>query len=300
MSSKRVDTKGGPGPGAVAVAVKEDRGKQAASATKKNAKSRPRLSRSFFKTLASVLKDGFGRREWVDLGCLTGSLLARSLMSLWVAQNMGVTIEHFCNRKWKEVFRNIAKFGVVTTLAALLNALLKLYTGFLGLHVRDRLTAKAHTLLMERMNYYRANWVGTDKFENCDQLIADDIEKFSSALAEVYSQSLKPIVDFVIFSVQLGSTLGVAGPLGMHTWFAVAAAFSAGIMPAFGKLAAKEQQLEGRFRARHAALIKNSESEFKFQVQGLAVVVVAVGGEGTVKVVAVMLLVVLLMAVMIR
>ena len=62
-----------------------------------------------------------------------------------------------------------------------------------------------------------------------------------------------------MFSAQLGMTLGVAGPLGMHTWFAVAATLSAATMPAFGKLAAKEQEYEGRFRASHAALIKNSE-----------------------------------------
>ena len=46
---------------------------------------------------------------------------------------------------------------------------------------------------------------------------------------QVYSQSLKPIVDFVMFSVQLSANLGIAGPVGMHTWFAVAALISTGI-----------------------------------------------------------------------
>ena len=78
-------------------------------------------------------------------------------------------------------------------------------------------------------------------------------------MPQVYSQSLKPVIDLVMFSVQLGSTLGIAGPLGMHAWFACAACFSTIVMPPFGKLAAKEQELEGRFRASHAALIKNSE-----------------------------------------
>ena len=44
-------------------------------------------------------------------------------------------------------------------MAAVLNAALKLYTGLLATHVRDKLTGKAHKLLMERMNYYKANWV---------------------------------------------------------------------------------------------------------------------------------------------
>ena len=46
---------------------------------------------------------------------------------------------------------------------------------------------------------------------------------------QVYSQSLKPIVDFVMFSAQLSANLGIAGPVGMHTWFAVAALISTGI-----------------------------------------------------------------------
>ena len=37
---------------------------------------------NFLKTLKAVLKDGMGRREYFDLAALTGSLLARSLMSL--------------------------------------------------------------------------------------------------------------------------------------------------------------------------------------------------------------------------
>ena len=106
-------------------------------------------------------------------------------MSLWLAKNLGETIGHFCNKNWKLVFSNIIKFGTVTVFAALLNACLKLYTGLLGLHMRQKLTNKAHVLFMERMNYYKANWVGVDKFENADQLVADDIDKMSANVAEV-------------------------------------------------------------------------------------------------------------------
>lgn len=45
----------------------------------------------------------------------------------------------------------------------------------------------------------------------------------------------------------------------MYTWFFVAGAISARVMPQYGKLAAAEQALEGRFRARHADLINNGE-----------------------------------------
>ena len=80
-----------------------------------------------------------------------------------------------------------------------------------------------------------------DTLENTDQLICEDIEKFSSAFADVYSQSLKPIVDFVLFSFKMGQYMGVEGPLGMYTWFVVAVAISAKVAPRYGKLAAAEQ-----------------------------------------------------------
>ena len=95
----------------------------------------------------------------------------------------GLTPLGVCSKSWRAVYQNIIKFGLVrpatrsflagisrvckvSTIAAVLNALLKLYTGLLGLHVRDKLTAKAHELLMQRMNYYKANWVGKDRVIN--------------------------------------------------------------------------------------------------------------------------------------
>jgi len=54
----------------------------------------------------------------------------------------------------------------------------------------------------------------------------------------------------------LGRMLGIEGPLGMYTWFTIAVAISARVAPPYAKLAALEQQLEGRFRARHANLVQ--------------------------------------------
>ena len=213
----------------------------------------------FLATLIRVLKRGMGVREWLNLITLTGSLFARTYLSLWIASNMGDSIQHFCNKDWKKVAGSINQFAKSTILAAGVNATLKLSTDLLAQNLRATLTRKAHDLYFQRMNYYAANQVGDDKFECTDQLIAEDISKFSLCVAEVYSQSLKPVVDFAIFSIQLGTKLGPEGPLGMWTWFFIAAAISAKVLPKYGKLAAEEQALEGRFRSKHADLIHNGE-----------------------------------------
>jgi len=213
----------------------------------------------FIATLVKVMAKGMGMREWLNLGALSGSLLARTYLSLWIAANMGDSIQHFCNKDWAKVAGSINQFAKSTVLAAGVNALLKLCTDLLAANLRSTLTRLAHRLYFERMNFYLANQVGNDKFECTDQLIAEDIQQFSVCVSEVYSQSLKPVVDFAIFSAQLGAKIGPEGPLGMWTWFFVAAAISAKVLPAYGRLAAEEQALEGRFRSRHNDLIHNGE-----------------------------------------
>lgn len=218
-----------------------------------------RVEGSILQILMKTIPEAVGKREIFDASCLTLSLLARTFLSLWIAKNMGESVKAFCQQKWAAVANMIYAFGQSTILAALVNALLKMFTDNLAYDVRERLTGRAHTLYMERMNYYKANHVGVDKLENADQLICEDLKKFSNVLADVYSQSLKPVVDFVVFSLMLGRMLGIEGPLGMYTWFTIAVAISARVAPPYAKLAALEQQFEGRFRARHANLVQNSE-----------------------------------------
>ncbi len=230
------------------------------SAVNKRAmKRRIRVRGNLWQMVSAVLKEGMGTRECAVAGGLTLSLLARTWLSLWIAQNMGESIGHFCNQDFEKVANSIYSFGRNTVMAAIVNAALKYFTSLLGLLLRDTLTKRVHNLYMERMNYYKANHVGTDKFENTDQLICDDIEKFSAAFADVYSQSLKPCVDFLIFSAKLGQAMGAEGPLGMYVWFFCAVAISARVLPSYGRLAAEKQTLEGRFRSRHTKLIQNSE-----------------------------------------
>eukprot|EP00960_Hanusia_phi_P059228 764106-Hanusia_phi.AAC.1 len=53
------------------------------------------------------------------------------------------------------------------------------------------------------MIFYKANKVGDDKIEHCDHQITSDVDKFSEMFSQVLSQSLKPIVDFIVYSVDL-------------------------------------------------------------------------------------------------
>eukprot|EP00299_Pterocystis_sp_00344_P020335 c9976_g1_i2.p1 GENE.c9976_g1_i2~~c9976_g1_i2.p1 ORF type:complete len:660 (+),score=168.90 c9976_g1_i2:49-1980(+) len=216
-------------------------------------------SGSIVDDLKLVLKYGIGKRELLNIISLTFALLGRTYLTLWIAESMGISMKNFCNKNWRKLVRGMEAFASWSLIAAIINSLLKYIQGLLALNIRQKLTLKAHAMYMERMNYYAANKVGTDKFEHADQLIADDIEKFSSEFADVYSNILKPAVDFVMFSAEMYRHMGASGPGGLYTWFGISAYISTMVMPPYGRLFAEEQVLEGRFRAAHADLIQNSE-----------------------------------------
>ena len=123
-----------------------------------------RIDKNFIQQFKRVLARGCGRREYMDFAALAGTtlpevsarsvacshkcdavtLLGRTLMSLWIANNMGQCVESFCNKRWDQLTNAISTFGSVTLGAALLNALLKYFVAVTALDVRQRLTRSVH------------------------------------------------------------------------------------------------------------------------------------------------------------
>jgi ATP-binding cassette subfamily D (ALD) protein 3 len=114
---------------------------------------------------------------------------------------------------------------------------------------------------MKRNNYYRVNKVGGENVRVvlADQLMTEDIRRWSLSFAEVYSSVFKPLVDFFLFSYKLSNLMGIQGPIGMYSWFVIATIITNLNLPPYGKLLAKEQELEGQFRDAHQKLITNGE-----------------------------------------
>eukprot|EP00401_Gymnodinium_catenatum_P073223 CAMPEP_0117510696 /NCGR_PEP_ID=MMETSP0784-20121206/28122_1 /TAXON_ID=39447 /ORGANISM="" /LENGTH=586 /DNA_ID=CAMNT_0005306339 /DNA_START=390 /DNA_END=2150 /DNA_ORIENTATION=- len=164
-------------------------------------------------------------------------------------------------RNFKRMQLLIAQFAGATVSLAFLNALLKYYISSLRQQVRERITIWCHDRYMapKKLIFYKANRVGDSKIENCDHQVTSDVDRFSETFAEVLSQSLKPIVDFLVYSFELSRIQGIMTPLTLYAWFALASLISTVTLPPFGALAALEQKLEGQFRYAHSALIENCE-----------------------------------------
>mmetsp|Transcript_9904 Transcript_9904/g.27816 ORF Transcript_9904/g.27816 Transcript_9904/m.27816 type:complete len:651 (-) Transcript_9904:43-1995(-) len=225
----------------------------------------------FLARLAYILKTCFPRvlcKETFILSFLTTLLFARTGMTIWISNRMAQAVSVLVSKNWTNGIFSIVYFQVVGLLAAIVNAGLKYYTTELGNAMRDRITRRVHDLYMQNMLFYKANHVGAEALEQADQLIAEDVDKLTSCAADVYANILKPVVDLLLFTVKLGSTMEVTGPIGMYCFFAIASVISYAVMPPYGRLTAQGQKKEGTFRDFEKRLINNAE------------MIAFVGGEG--------------------
>jgi len=69
----------------------------------------------------------------------------------------------------------------------------------------------------------------------------------------------KPALDIVLFSKKLAELVGWHGPGCVFGWYSFTGLIISLISPAFGKMAAVEQTIEGEYRAKHTDLITHSE-----------------------------------------
>jgi ABC-type uncharacterized transport system fused permease/ATPase subunit len=231
------------------------------SSSKARSKHSGKIDAEFLRRLKYVLGSSFPffSRETLTAVCLALALLGRTFMTLAIAGNMARSLKYLTSRQWDTLNRNMGQFVILTIPTAILNASLRFFSSELELNVREKVTKRVHEQYMKGMNYYWANKVGVHKLTQGDQLVAEDIAKFSQTLAEVFSQILKPALDFVVFSLQLGRFLGPRGPIGLYSYFAFSAWVASIVLPSYGKMAVKQQEYEGIFRANHTRIIENGE-----------------------------------------
>jgi ABC-type uncharacterized transport system fused permease/ATPase subunit len=227
----------------------------------KNKRKTSQIAHGLDKMLHAIFSKTCNMREVATVLGLSLCLLLRTLGSVWVAKEWGRIVGAIVTRNWQSLMRRVSIFAGGTMSLAVLNAYLKYYISLLKERVRQKMTIWCHDKYMRtnEMIFYKANKVGDDKIENCDHQITSDVDRFAELFASVLSQSLKPIVDFLVYSVELSRVQGLATPLTLYGWFAVASMVSTITLPPFGLLAAQEQQLDGQFRGAHSELITNCE-----------------------------------------
>ena len=78
------------------------------------------------------------------------------------------------------------------------------------------------------------------RIPNPDQRLTQDAEKWASALAGLYLNVSKPLLDIVMFSRKLAELVGWEGPAVVVVWYLLTGIVIRAVSPAFGRLTAIE------------------------------------------------------------
>ena len=186
-------------------------------------------------------------------------LIVRTGLDIWFTAFNGSVVRAIVTRDWKMFTKNaIYLFGFMMWPMSIVNNSIKLLISSLSLSFRSRLTSYAHDQYLKEITFYKVSNLD-NRIRNVDQLITQDIVKFSDSLSHLYSDIAKPLVDIGLFALKLGQSIGSEAPLAMLSYFFASGMILRSISPPFGRFAAKEQSLEGEFRHTHSRLIGHSE-----------------------------------------
>ena len=192
-----------------------------------------------------------GKRECGVAACLGVSLFLRSLCDLKMVHLMTAVESSIVNRK-KDAFKTSLRnfLGFIVPVSAL-NALLNYSINELALCLRENLSTRLLEKYTSNNTFYQINSVfGTDSLATrdnnsdnsdnsdnsnssdtathtrasdaaWDQVICQDVEEFTYALAGLFSHVLKPSVDVAIFASRLWISFGRQAPLGLGLYMLI-------------------------------------------------------------------------------
>ncbi|CAO3669090.1 unnamed protein product [Umbelopsis vinacea] len=221
---------------------------------KKAARKKVGVNATFLRQMAKLLPiciPSVVSRETTLLAALAVVLIARTWLDIWFSAFNGQVVKAIVSRNRESfISKAIFEFGLMMWPMSVVNNCLKLTISALALCFRERLTQHAHSQYLDGITFYKiANL--DNRLQNADQLLTQDIDKFSENLSHLYSDIAKPLVDIGLFAYKLGEAIGGEAPVFMIAYFVMSGIILRAFSPPFGKYTAIEQKLEGDFRFTH-------------------------------------------------
>ncbi|GAA5853045.1 hypothetical protein JCM3766R1_000852 [Sporobolomyces carnicolor] len=185
-------------------------------------------------------------------------LVLRTVLSLYVASLDGSIVSALVRAQPKQFLTRIMLWMAIAVPATYTNSMLTYLQSKLAIAYRTRLTKQVHEAYLEDTTFYALGNLD-DRIKNADQLIVVDINKFSTSLAEIYSNIAKPILDVILYNFQLSRNVGAEGLIALTVVVQASAALLKLATPPFGRYAATSASLEGSYRFAHTRLLEHAE-----------------------------------------
>ncbi|KAJ3331842.1 hypothetical protein HDU93_009465 [Gonapodya sp. JEL0774] len=219
------------------------------------------VNAEFWRRLSFILKICIPSWRSKEAGLVllhTVFLIARTWLSVIVAELDGSIVKHLIAANWRSFGRGLAYWFLIAIPATFTNSMIKYFQSKLALEFRTRLTQHVHGLYLDKNTFYKV--INLDnRIEGPDQHITTDINRFATALANLYSNLGKPVLDLLIFNYQLAINIGASGTWALALNYILTFSAIRMVTPPFGKMAAREAKLEGDFRYAHSRIITNAE-----------------------------------------
>lgn len=236
--------------------VRSQGGAAAASAKKVG------VNKEFFRQLRALFKIMIPRSNAKEVFIFvlhTSFLILRTYLSVLVARLDGRLVRDLVSANGRGFLRGLGLWFLLAIPSTYTNSMIRYLQTKLAISFRTRLMRYIHDLyLNDGRNFYKVMNLDS-RIQGVDQFITSDVAQFCSALAALYSNISKPVLDMIVFNFQLASNLGWRGQFALFANYIVTGWILRKATPAFGKLAALEAKLEGDFRAAHSRLIINAE-----------------------------------------
>lgn len=220
-------------------------------------RQRPDIGRTL-KHLRIILKSIMSFRD-IALCCgVTMGLILRTLLDLWNIQVSTKVESAIITANTEQLKQTLLSFALTTPTLAFVNNIIKFFTDKLSLRIRYNLSRELYSKYMHDLTFYHLSQ--NSDFQNVDQLLTADVDKFASSIVEVYNNLSKPVLDIALLVHRMSSSYtGGYTPAIMIGWLAfVGSILTQARRPLAGYII-RETQSEGQLRFVHSRLIQNNE-----------------------------------------
>ncbi|XP_022787215.1 ATP-binding cassette sub-family D member 4-like [Stylophora pistillata] len=151
---------------------------------------------------------------------------------------------------------------------SLANSALKLVSRILYVKWREVLCSKLHASYFKHRAYYKLN-VLDDKYDNIDQRITQDVERFCEAFRKVIVVVVVSPFTITYYTYLCYQSSGYLGLVCIYGFFIGGTIINKLIMSPIVNLVVKQEKLEGDFRFKHMQIRSNAESIAFYRSAGL-------------------------------
>lgn len=214
------------------------------------------------KHLSVILKSIMSFQD-VALCCgVTLGLILRTLLDLWNIRISTQTESAIITANRQQLSQTLIAFSLTMPTMAFVNNIIKYFTDKLSLRIRYNLSKQLYEKYMHELTFYRLSTAQqiAQEFQNVDQLLTADVDKFASSIVEVYNNLSKPILDIILLVHRMSSSYtGLQTPAIMIGWLAIVGSILTTARKPLAGYLIRETQSEGQLRFVHSRLIQNSE-----------------------------------------